>query len=192
MKKKIKALVIATSVAAVAGIGAVSFAAWAGGTTTETTNGTTGQIEFLSFNTTAATATITGLLPYDQNGTTALQTTADKTLGSVAFAAITLPTGYESANYNITVKAIPNTDNGKDISWTGADSAYTKIYVSATAPTAAITAVTGWEEASDADGATLTIAKETLTPTIYVIMDSNDSAQMDKEFKLEFTLSAAA
>lgn len=192
MKKKVKALVIATSVAAIAGIGAVSFAAWSGGTTTESANGTTGQVDFLSFNTTAATATISGLLPYDQKGTDALQTTADKTLGSVAFAAITLPSDYEKENYNITVKAVPNTGSGKEIAWTGADSAYTKIYVSATAPTAAIENVTGWEEASDADGATLTIARETLTPTIYVIMDSNDSAQMDKEFTLEFTLSAAA
>ncbi len=39
MKKKVKSLIIAASVAAIAGIGAVSFAAWQGGGT-QTATGT--------------------------------------------------------------------------------------------------------------------------------------------------------
>lgn len=46
MKKKVKSLIIAASVAAIAGIGAVSFAAWQNGTTVPTGKGdvTTGEI----------------------------------------------------------------------------------------------------------------------------------------------------
>lgn len=183
-KKLVKPIVIATSVAAVVGIGAVSFAAWSGGTTTDTQNGNTGSVDFLSFNeTNVATATLTDILPHDQKSAT--PSTTDKTLGSVAFAQITLPTDIVG-NYYITVKAVAGDTDG--IAFTNSDK-HSDIYVSLTAPSAAIT-LSEWTKANTENGAKLEIASTEKTPTIYVILDSNDSAQMNKSFKLDFTLSA--
>lgn len=70
MKKTVKSLIIAASVAAIAGIGAVSFAAWdAGNVTEKPANGSTATI-----NTTAGELKVEGnnlsdtvkLVPYDQ------------------------------------------------------------------------------------------------------------------------------
>ncbi len=68
MKKTVKSLIIAASVAAIAGIGAVSFAAWESTVTDQTVNGTLGNIT----TTGSITLTQTGdldtkkLVPYDQ------------------------------------------------------------------------------------------------------------------------------
>lgn len=67
MKKTVKSLIIAASVAAIAGIGAVSFAAWSGtGSKNVTTSGNLGDVETVGY----ASASVTGwsgtLVPYDQ------------------------------------------------------------------------------------------------------------------------------
>ncbi|MCH5165522.1 MAG: hypothetical protein J1G01_03880 [Clostridiales bacterium] len=79
MKKSIKALIVAASVAAVAGIGAVSFAKWeAGNAATKTATGNTGSINTIGTLTVtptsasgsvADTITMNALYPVDQGGT---------------------------------------------------------------------------------------------------------------------------
>ncbi|MDE6401400.1 MAG: hypothetical protein K2L54_02180, partial [Clostridiales bacterium] len=75
MKKKVKSLIIAASVAAIAGIGAVSFAAWQGtGSQTATGTGATGEINTIGAITvtpSSASGTLTSLnalYPVDQTG----------------------------------------------------------------------------------------------------------------------------
>lgn len=66
-KKIVKPVVIAASVAAIVGIGAVSFAAWEGANTQAAlSNQTAGSVTLSGFSSGAATTTNTGLVPYDQ------------------------------------------------------------------------------------------------------------------------------
>ena len=67
MKKAVKSLIIAASVAAIAGIGAVSFAAWSGGSATETVNGSSGTITAVGFVSCSVTnGEGDALMPYNQ------------------------------------------------------------------------------------------------------------------------------
>lgn len=67
MKKAIKGLIVAASVAAVVGVGAVSFAAWTGGANSEATaTGTTATISLYGFDSNAITGPTANLLPYNQ------------------------------------------------------------------------------------------------------------------------------
>ncbi len=72
MKKFVKPLVIAASVAAVVGVGAVSFAKWTGGTKDNTiSESQLGSVIDLSWGSTTAVSAQNGLVPYDQGrGTT--------------------------------------------------------------------------------------------------------------------------
>ena len=66
MNKTVKALVIAASVAAVVGVGAVSFAKWeAGAKNDQAATGTLGQITAYGFDS-ELSETISNLMPYDQ------------------------------------------------------------------------------------------------------------------------------
>lgn len=67
MKKFVKPLIIASSVAAIAGIGAVSFAQWSQGTSTpEEVEGSTGTIVVLGDLTATSDLGSKKLVPYDQ------------------------------------------------------------------------------------------------------------------------------
>ncbi len=91
MKKKVKSLIIAASVAAIAGIGAVSFAAWqGGGTQTATGTGSTGVVDTLGAITVTPSTNsgtldeLNALYPIDQTGDSLLKyweftVTCDKT-----------------------------------------------------------------------------------------------------------------
>ena len=179
MKKFVKPLVIAASVAAIAGIGAVSFAAWsAGNNNTETTTGNeTGAVSVLEFDTTKPVALTTALLPIDQN-----VTDTDKTpvLGSVTFT-IKTSEGYEKSDFKLNVAI----DNIKDS--TGAASTLTDgVYVSATAPTDA-TAATGTKVTAAGVDVEYTIT-DGATYTLYIWLQSGDTADMNHTFDLVYTL----
>lgn len=67
MKKVAKGLIIAASVAAVAGIGAVSFAKWEGGANSSVdVSGKTATISVYGFDSATVTNPTKNLLPYDQ------------------------------------------------------------------------------------------------------------------------------
>ena len=69
MKKAVKSLIIAASVAAIAGIGAVSFAAWTGGTKEKTgiTTGGTSHVDTTGFGTGSTSSLTDKLMPWNQS-----------------------------------------------------------------------------------------------------------------------------
>ncbi|MDE5593138.1 MAG: hypothetical protein K2I75_04315 [Clostridiales bacterium] len=177
MKKTVKALIVAASVAAVVGVGAVSFAAWTGsGTTTASQNtNTTGSVSVVGFGNEASLAAVTNLMPWDQDSGT---TVAHYTLPKVT-------SGNEG--YKITVTAdLKN-------SWTG--SLY--VIVDDSASTAASdpdTAANGWK-AIDGTASVFTFTATGDTPKqlyAHVILDSDKSADMNQTYDLTFTLAADA
>ncbi|MCH5158710.1 MAG: hypothetical protein J1F33_05900 [Clostridiales bacterium] len=187
MKKAVKALVIAASVAAVAGIGAISFARWTGtGSVSQDTTASTGEVtNFLSIGQ-ATDIHLTNLLPYDQFGTDTLQTTGAYTLGSATFA-ITLEQGYNAYNLKVEAKA----DGSTPITFGGNDEKHTNLFATLTAPTSAVTsALTGWENVSDAGGYTFQEQQAT-SVTIYFLLDSNDNDMMNKDFKVTVSVEKA-
>ena len=182
MKKKVKALVVAASVAAIAGIGAVSFAAWAGGANgSGTATGNTGSINAYGFDTTlSATMGTTTLMPYDQGGT----------LGTdeVAVWSVALPTITAAPETKLQVKL--TSDPGLDAS--------SGIYVmySTTDVTTAPSDKTGYQKltTTDADLGTVTFAENSEAATtgyLVVILDSSKLGDMGKAFSITVTVAEA-
>ncbi len=190
MKKFVKPLVIAASVAAVAGIGAVSFAKWSGGTAKQTQDVTTGSVtNFLSVGSLTPTA-VTGLLPWDQKQITTEAVTPSTTDNTMATIAFTVSLDAQSTPYNLTIYAQPATSDGITFGTNYGDSSdlTTELYVSTTAPAAAMSSIgSDWAKISNSAGSTtnkkeLTNQSNISEQTIYIILDSNDSAQMTKGF----------
>ena len=175
MKKFVKPLVIAASVAAIAGVGAVSFAAWSAGTdnTKDVENNTLGKVSVLKFDTSVTTSPVTGLLPIDQN-TDAYDATTNPVYGVTEFQIVT-SAGYGYSDFKLKV----------EIDATGID-AGTKFYVSDTAPSASSKGT----EIDATNGAELTYNIQTSgNYSLYVCHDSSEDADMEKSFKLTLTLS---
>ena len=153
MKKKVKALVVAASVAAIAGIGAVSFAAWSGSTdTNKTITGATGEIDTIGAITVTPSTTsgsvdasgaitMNALVPYDQGSgvtywefdlssdTTGEQTVKYTILGSIAKGSGTGAQDIGDAELRWSTTA-PTTDtDGAEVSSTAADITGTTVYV---------------------------------------------------------------
>lgn len=110
-KKIVKPLVIATAVAAVAGIGAVSFAAWnnANSKTANVNGNTLGSVTLFGFDGdgTAPTA-FTGLLPSNQPDAAIADTRKEMTLPAVVLDSATA--------YTVTVTATPTAAAGNTLS----------------------------------------------------------------------------
>lgn len=168
-KKIVKPVVIAASVAAIVGIGAVSFAAWSGNTnhTADLAQSTTGNISTVGFATApGALAAVTNLMPYNQGtGTT--------------FYSVKLPDFTTTTNYKITVTAKSNTAN-LDL--------YAKVGAQVTA---APENLTDWK----AVGATcvyeftgITTLTTVSDKYLSIVLDSGDEADMNKSFELTVTL----
>lgn len=185
MKKTVKALVIAASVAAVAGIGAVSFAAWEGGTkTNEVQNGGTGHVDTTGFGTGTMTTLSDKLMPYDQGSTTT---------GQTKYYDIKLVVeGNDVSNYKIQ-GYYTATKTSTDYSWEN-DSEL--VYLIDQNETATYTG-SGWtswtaatsSSASDADlvgGGTLTAGNW----YVHVALDSEEAADMDVTLYFHFVLTA--
>ncbi len=177
MKKKIKALVIATSVAAVAGIGAVSFAAWSSTNhETATSTGANGAVSLLGFSANTATG-FTGLLPYDQVASTD-PSEANKTMAKIA-----LPTIVDdSKTFDITVTS--------DASLAATSKMY--VCVSDTAPTTfAGAATTEWLELNST-GVTFEDFDSTKTNlNAYFVLVSTDTADMNATYNITFKVAEA-
>lgn len=199
MKKTVKSLIIAASVAAVAGIGAVSFAKW---TQTNTTNGSAtgttatldaiGTITVTSLNVDATTGSVK-LVPYDQEN---FDTTAYTNVWVIK---VEGPTGV-NYSYSYTVKQVTATSN--DI---GGDSTAPKLYVfsgesgksaptvNQTIATSGLTTDAGWIPLypnKTADAVSLSSYTQSdesgAVNVIYVVMASdNHETDKNKSMKLE-------
>ena len=168
MKKKVKSLIIAASVAAIAGIGAVSFAAWSEGSTSTATVGVdTGSI--VTMGTLTATSNIHGdgalkLVPYNQvdqfDGTTMTK-----------FGEVTLAyTGGEGTPvYKIALTA---NDDNLTLKY--------KVASSAPSDNTGFVAIPTTAEA-------ITVAAG---DKVYIILESDDPEDMSKSFTVTFTAEA--
>ncbi|MCH5158711.1 MAG: hypothetical protein J1F33_05905 [Clostridiales bacterium] len=180
MKKVVKGLVIAASVAAVVGLGAVSFAQWQGtGSKEVTSSGATGEVTLVGFAGASATAWTGKLVPYDQP-------TSTITEGNVTVVSITLPAVTAVSGQTITVAA--------DFTYNNSGSAtagkYNKLYVIAQSSGEAPSAndiVTGAKEVTSSGVPISDITSGTYT--LYFALDSNDTAAMNGSYNITVTLS---
>lgn len=187
MKKTVKSLIIAASVAAIAGIGAVSFAAWNGdGSKTVTSNtNPLGTVTLVGFDATTVEPWSGTLVPWNQPEKTILN-------GGVTVTSITLPKLTAVEGQTVTVKAELQ-------DYTQTDGTTNKLYVTAqtggVAPTAEAIKDEG-QEASGTNGAVvLTVAaagEDETVYTLYFALDSNDLAARTKSYNITITLSEPA
>lgn len=176
MKKFVKPLVVAASVAAIAGIGAVSFAKWTGNHSSATSSGANGTVSLLGFNTNTATG-FTGLLPYDQVDSAAPSAT-NNTLKTISLPTVTP----DSKAYDVTVSssdvATNLTKGGKLYVYVGTSAATNDFAGSATAE---------WKEV-DSTGAKFEFASSDTTLTAYFVLTSNDTDEMSATYTLTFAI----
>ena len=194
MKKAVKAIIAASAVAAVVGVGAVSFAKWEGTSNTSvTTEASTGSINYISIKQKPETTIyLTALLHYDQNGTTVAQTTDAHTLGKAVFSVEF--GGYTSYTLRIVALSGQGIGGGGDnlINFTdGTAEEHTTLYASTSYDGSnAITGTGDWTEVSIVDLSA--ISDPSAIPgfsglknkeiTVYFILDSNQTDQMNKSF----------
>ncbi|MCH5156078.1 MAG: hypothetical protein J1F69_05665 [Clostridiales bacterium] len=180
MKKTVKSLIVAASVAAVAGIGAVSFAAWSGASnkthTIESAN--TGTVVAVGFaDGTTSTGTDKALMPIDQPSITSESQTY--------YYVVTLKTsGTDFTGYKIkaTTEAVGSSSVPTGLKYQVTDSAPT----------------TGAEASLDENWKTLSGTLDIVespadnqTYTVYIVLDSNNAsytANAGKNFKITFEL----
>ncbi|MDE7164378.1 MAG: hypothetical protein K2O04_03040 [Clostridiales bacterium] len=186
MKKKVKALIIAAAVVAIAGIGAISFAKWSGtGYNEVTSQGPLGDVTLVGFNADTAAAWTGKLVPMDQP----VNTIKD---GGTTVTSIILPSLTAVKDQTITVTAALPED------FTPTTGKSTKLYVvaqaSGDAPDASEIAVAANE--IDSDGVVvLTVPAAGVTNTAYTLyfaLDSDDTAAMNQTYSITVTLSPAA
>lgn len=180
MKKKIvKPLVIAASVAAIAGIGAVSFAAWGGGTSNKTvTGGNTGHVDTTGFGSGSTTTLSKKLMPHDQPSIESDETKMYDILLVVE--------GNDVANYEI--KGKYTAKNGEsDYAWATGSSLKYLIDKNPTATYA--DSWTTWTP-NEANSAAM-VGGDTLTKDswyVHVALVSGEAADMDITLEFSFEL----
>lgn len=186
MKKTVKSLIIAASVAAVAGIGAVSFAAWSGSTKQDLVgdNLATGTVVAVGFDETATAFenTTKALMPIDQASITEASQT-------YYYKATLKTVGTDFTGYKITMKT-------EALSGSAVPTGLKYALDPAAAPTGGSTGTTdisSWSAASGTiDLVTTGIANES-TYTVYIALSSDNDDYNDnagKQFKITFELVA--
>lgn len=185
MKKTIKSLIIASSVAATVGIGAISFAAWSAGNVTSVyTSGTTGTV-----NVNAGTLTVTNsldtkkLVPfnqtvqYDSNTMDYMQTITLKYND-----AATAPAPYDAYTYKLIVTNTNNLPLKYQVKSDGTT-------VNAPATNTTISNLdSAWKDM--AGEIPLTLNSSTKETTVYVILASDSGNDMNKSYTLTFYATA--
>lgn len=181
MKKFLKPLLIATSVAAVIGVGAVSFAAWEGGSNPSVdVAGKTATISVYGFDSDEVTNPTNNLLPYNQGSDVG---------GNVRIWSIGLPTITAADATKLQVK------------FTEASTfdASSKVYVkwSSTDVTSVPSTTDGYQvlstTATDLTGATFSANAETQDAGyLVVILDSNKTSDMNKDIKITVSVEKQA
>lgn len=181
MKKSLKPVVIAAAVACIGGIGAVSFAAWTGAASqTGNVGGTTGNVAAIGFTETLTGASVTGLMPYDQGSGTRVYS-------------VQLPDFAVNTQWRMTVKLVAP-DSGTAI---GDNKIMVKYGAEVTAAPSDTTGYIGVASTAKdlvtATEMTAGVTAETITGQyLTIILNSNDLGDMDKVFKLEVKVEAAA
>lgn len=178
-KKIVKPVVIAASVAAIVGIGAVSFAAWTGDNkNVSTQQGTTGSVTLTGFaNATDVSITNAALVPYDQ--------TEGLTSNVYKMATVSLPkiTSDDKVDIKVTVS------EGTDVSL------YVQLVLAtATAPTAPTENLNDWN-AIGSSGYTFKGTGDGIKGTdveykAYIVLSSNTTGDMGKNYTVNFELVA--
>ncbi len=178
-RKIVKPIVIAASVAAVVGIGAVSFAAWNGTASkdNDVAGGVTGHVDLTGFAATSTTSLTDKLMPQDQS-----------TIGTgetKAYHIKLVIEGNDAANYKIQGSYTAQKD-GADYTWASGSSLAYVIDQSAT--TAYDAAWTTWTpSATDAD-LTYTGTLAAGDYYVHVALVSSASADMDVDLAFSFKL----
>lgn len=177
MKKKVKSLIIAASVAAIAGIGAVSFAAWQNnGSQTATGSGTTGEIE------TIGAITVT---PSTESGTlTSLEALypVDQGTGYLTYWEFTVTaatTGDQNVTFKLKGALTEDTTNGTKLG-------NAKLYWSDSEPTANPTDETNKLSNTPTE---ITLGTDN---KVYVYLVATNSEAMNATVSLTFSVEAAA
>lgn len=182
MKKFVKPLVIAASVAAIAGIGAVSFAAWNGGTASKNVSGgTTGHVDTTGFGS-GSTASLTDkLMPRDQTGLG----TGETTMYNIKL----VVEGNDAADYKITGNYTAK-KNGSDHTWESGSKLEYLIDNNATATygTGTWTEWTASSTAADLVGGDSLTAKDYY---VHVALTSEEAGDMDVVLAFAFELAKA-
>lgn len=171
MKKFVKPLVIAASVAAVAGIGAVSFAAWSATPNKEVANNSLGHENIVGLNQTIST--VDDLVPYDQTATYAdnVKTVELKVEGA-------------TGAYNVKVEV-----SGWSAALESGSVLYVKITNSATAPTIDDSnPITDWDDTASAVTTTDNFEKSVDKVYAHFALKSDEPKDMDKTFTVTYTL----
>lgn len=172
MKKFLKPLVIATSVAAVAGIGAVSFAAWQSGTKTNPVSGaTTGHVDTTGFATGSTTSLSKTLLPYNQGSAT----------------------GNDTLYYDIKLIVEGNDVANYEIKGNFTGTLLGKLYYKLDTSETATYEGSDWTELTTTSTALTGVA--TLSATTYYVhiaLDSNQTQTADMDQSLSFSFELAA
>ena len=168
MKKAVKSLIIASSVAAIAGIGAVSFAAWSQGSTSSApVTGNTGSI--VTMGTLTATSNIHGegakkLVPYNQ-----VDQYSDSTMTKFGEVTLQYPGGEGNPIYKIQL-----TSNNNSLTL--------KYKVASTTPT------------DNSDFVAIPTSATQITVNsgdkVYIILESDSTDDMNKAFTVTFTAEA--
>ena len=186
MKKVVKGLVIAASVAAVAGLGAVSFAKWDASTykTSVDGTGTTGQIALIGFKSNDAITLSGKLVPYNQGELGGISEAVD-------YISVKLPSFDVSKGYDLTVTLVSEGSTiadekimvkyGDQVSATVTN---TSGYDALTKGTAKNIENVATESVQLNGNVSTTIEGKYLT----IILDSDSSADMNKTFKLQVTV----
>ncbi len=174
-KKIVKPLVIATAVAAVAGIGAVSFAAWnnANDKTANVNGNTLGSVTLFGFDGegTAPTA-FTGLLPSDQPDADIADTRKEMTLPAVVLDSAT--------NYTVTVTGTATAAAGNTLS----DDLKLFVVVQDATTAAPALADATWKEVGAS--AVFNFTTETSLKA-YFKLSSGETADMNATYDIVFT-----
>ena len=183
MKKAVKSLIIAASVAAIAGIGAVSFAAWSGASDkTANTTELTGTVEAVGFASSTVTNTGKKLMPIDQE---------QSALGEdgVYYYVVALKTsGTDFTGYKITVKAEGVSDSTVP---TGLKCA---ILSSAPSTGSEATLTGSWVSlynTAESPKDLQTTVEDDTTYNVYIALESDNTdyaSNAGKNFKVTFTL----
>lgn len=181
MKKTVKSLIIAASVAAVAGIGAVSFAAWQGGNTTNATQtGTTGNVAVIGTLAVSGATGFDNLVPYDQQ----TQNTADSDTYQYDASTMSL-----MASVIVTYTADTNA-NGDDVLTYSIDKGDSTLTLKYTVTAAAETAPAN-DATWTAIGATATeMANFESGQKVFIRLESTTTADMNERFTITFTVEA--
>lgn len=178
MKKFVKPLIIAASVACIGGVGAVSFAAWQNTNHASVgTDGTTGSVSLFGFESDTATG-FTELMPWDQER----DAQNPVVLSAATYKSVALP-AIESDDKTYTIQA------SSDETLTG--TVYIKL--ATTAPTTSVSNVAdlttdGWVALTGSLQDVVASATGDTTYTAYFVLDSSANADMGQSFNVTISI----